>query len=132
MEAYRLGMEDNSSTEFIRREDLIDAIDGTDWYRLCENKILCGANSESDSLYKIDEIIEAIKNLPKIWGEDMRIYKERCKMQRRGFCDTEYITKDGQERGVCYGYRDRANDEILDQCKKCLDFVQNVGEEERL
>lgn len=63
---------------------------------------------------------------------DMRMYKERCKMQRRGFCDTEYITKDGQERGACYGYRDRANDEILDQCKNCLDFVWNVGEEERL
>ena len=62
----------------------------------------------------------------------MRMYKERCKMQRRGFCDTEYITKDGQERGACYGYRDRANDEILDQCRNCLDFVWNVGEEERL
>ncbi len=62
----------------------------------------------------------------------MRLYKERCKMQIRGICDTEYITKDGQERGSCFGYKDSANDEILDQCKACADYYMNVGEEERL
>lgn len=62
----------------------------------------------------------------------MRLYKERCKMQRRGFCDTAYITKDKQERGCCFGYRDSASDEILDQCKNCLDYIQNVDEEETL
>ena len=62
----------------------------------------------------------------------MRLYKVKCKMQRRGICDTEYITKDGQERGGCFGYKDMANDEILDQCKACADYVQNVYEEETL
>lgn len=53
-------------------------------------------------------------------------------MQRRGFCDTDYITKDGRERGCCFGYQDSASDEILDQCKACADYVQNVNEEETL
>jgi hypothetical protein len=66
MRAFRLGMPDNSSSDFIRREDLIDAIDGTDWYHMHEGKIVYGALDEGDDpLYKIDEIIEAIKNLPK-------------------------------------------------------------------
>lgn len=69
MEWYRLGTPDNSSSDFIRREDLIDAIDGTDWYHMHEGKIVYGALDEGDDpLYKIDEIIEAIKNLPRRMG----------------------------------------------------------------
>ena len=65
-ENVKLGKPDNSSSDFIRREDLIDAIDGTDWYHMHEGKIVYGALDEGDDpLYKIDEIIEAIKNLPR-------------------------------------------------------------------
>lgn len=71
MEWYRLGTPDNSSSDFIRREDLIDAIDGTDWYHMHEGKIVYGALDEGDDpLYKIDEIIEAIKNLPRRRGKE--------------------------------------------------------------
>lgn len=69
MRAFRLGTPDNSSSDFIRREDLIDVIDGTDWYHMHEGKIVYGALDEGDDpLYKIDEIIEAIKNLPRRRG----------------------------------------------------------------
>lgn len=64
--AYKLGNADNSSSDFIRREDLIDAIDGTEWYHIENGKIVCGANSDMDSLYKLNDIIEAIIKLPKI------------------------------------------------------------------
>ena len=68
-ENVKLGKPDNSSSDFIRREDLIDAIDGTDWYHMHEVKIVYGANGDDDDpLYKIDEIIEAIKNLPRRRG----------------------------------------------------------------
>lgn len=64
-ENSKLGKPDNSSSDFIRREDLIDAIDGTDWHHMHEGKIVHGATGDDDPLYKIDEIIEAIKNLPR-------------------------------------------------------------------
>lgn len=68
-EDSKLGKPDNSSSDFIRREDLIDAIDGTDWYHIYNGKIVYGANEDDDDpLYKIDEIIEAIKNLPRVRG----------------------------------------------------------------
>ena len=70
MEVFNLGTADNSSSEFIRREDLIDAIDGTDWYHIFKGKIVHGANGEDDDpLYKLNEIIEVIIKLPRI-GEE--------------------------------------------------------------
>lgn len=67
MDACRLGQPDKSLSEFIRREDLIDAIDSTEWYHKYNGKIVSGANSDMDSLYKLDDIIEAIKKLQRIW-----------------------------------------------------------------
>lgn len=70
MGVYRLGTPDNSPSDFIRREDLLDVIDDTDWYHIYNGEIVHGANSDDgdDPLYKIDEIIEAIKNLPRRRG----------------------------------------------------------------
>ena len=69
MKVFDLGTADNSSSDFIRREDLLDAIDGTDWYHIFNGKIVHGANSDMEALYKLNEIIEAIIKLP-IIGEE--------------------------------------------------------------
>ena len=69
MGVYRLGKPDDSSSDFIRREDLLDVIDDTDWYHIYNGEIVYGANEDDDDpLYKIEEIIEAIKNLPRRRG----------------------------------------------------------------
>ena len=71
MGVYRLGKPDDSSSDFIRREDLLDVIDDTDWYHMYNGEIVHGANEDDDDpLYKIDEIIEAIKNLPRRRGKE--------------------------------------------------------------
>ena len=50
----------------IKREDAIDAIEGTDWYHQNRNKdMVSGANSdEHQAWYKAEDVYKALKEIP--------------------------------------------------------------------
>lgn len=52
-------------TELIKREEAIDAIEETDWYHINrEGKLVHGATSDGEALYKAGDIYKALRNVP--------------------------------------------------------------------
>ena len=50
------------------------------------------------------------------------VHVKKCPLGKRGNATTEFY-HNGKPQKYCYGWIDKMNDEPLDECKKCLDFV---------
>lgn len=52
-------------SEFVSRRDVINAIEGTDWYHINKKgKMVHGSTSELESWYKHDDIMDAVGSVP--------------------------------------------------------------------
>ena len=52
-------------SEYIKREAVIDEIEGTTWYHIsCQKNLVEGAACEADALYKATDIYNVIKSAP--------------------------------------------------------------------
>lgn len=50
------------------------------------------------------------------------VHVKKCPIGKRGKPTTEFI-KDGKPQVYCRGWIDSMTDEPLDECRKCLDWV---------
>jgi len=50
------------------------------------------------------------------------VHVKECPLGDRGQSTTEFF-KDGKPQKYCYGRVDKMNDEPLEVCKRCLDYV---------
>lgn len=50
------------------------------------------------------------------------VHVKKCPLDKRRIPTTEFYI-DGKPQIYCYGYMDLYNDEPLEECKKCLDWV---------
>ena len=49
--------------ELIIKDDIIDAIERTDWYRIEDSELVHGAKEDEDALYKASDIYEAVNDV---------------------------------------------------------------------
>ena len=54
--------------EYVKLEDVIDAIQGCDWFHVNKNgQLVQGSNSDLESYYKAEDIYKAINRLPTVF-----------------------------------------------------------------
>ena len=76
--------------EYIEREAVIDEIEGTTWYHIsCQKKLVEGAASEADALYKATDIYNVIKSAPTADVVEVRHGKWIENQEPLGWCDVD-------------------------------------------
>lgn len=56
------------------------------------------------------------------------VHVKKCPYGERGEASTEFYI-DGKPQIYCYGWIDPQNDELIEICKNCADFVDKAQED---
>ena len=92
--------------EYIEREAVIGAVEGTDWYHVStQGTLVHGAISDGNALYKADDIYEVLSECPAADVVEVVRCKD-CKHYGTSGCAMDAYAFDVVEEGYCsYGER---------------------------
>lgn len=78
-------------TDLIRRSEVIEAIENTDWYHQnANNDMVSGANDEHEAWYKADDVYKALESVPPAQPEQLTDKEQRI-----------FLAAMGREEKVC-------------------------------
>ena len=75
-------------------DEVIDAIDSTDWYHLFNGKLSEGAEDEDHALYKAEDVYKAIEGVPVVDAIPIKFIESRIEQLSR-IADDEFNNNGG-------------------------------------